>query len=166
MNLPSLSPTEATRFAHEAEFDCFLLAGRYTLLDQSGADELLPLCAERGIAVFVGGVFNSGLLADPRPGSSFDYHPVDGSSPWLQRALRLQSITARHQVPLAAAALQFPLAHPAVASVLCGVRSPQEIERNVELLRWPIPADLWLDLREAGELPGTLPTPDGGVSDR
>jgi D-threo-aldose 1-dehydrogenase len=154
------------RFAREADFDCLLLAGRYTLLDQTGAEELLPLCAERGIPVLIGGVFNSGLLADPRPGISFDYHAVEDGSPWLQRALRMQVICERHGVPLAAAALQFPLAHPAIASVLCGVRSAPEIARDVELFQWPIPSEMWRELQESGELADALPVPDGPVTSR
>lgn len=141
----------------EADLDCVLLAGRYTLLDQSGLAELLPLCAERGVAVIAGGVLNSGLLADPRPGARFDYRPADGDT--LARALALRDVCERHGVPLAAAALQFPLGHPAVATVVVGARSAQEIAANVELLELEIPGALWAGLRRAGLLADEVPTP-------
>lgn len=146
-----------TEFARAADFDCFLLAGRYTLLDQSGLADLLPVCAERGIAVIAGGVFNSGLLADPRPGAAYDYAPADAAH--LAKALALQDVCERHGVPLAAAALQFPLGHPAVATVVVGARSPEEIAANVALFEHDIPAGLWADLKSAGLLPEEVPTP-------
>jgi D-threo-aldose 1-dehydrogenase len=133
------------RFAREADFDCFLLAGRYTLLDQSASAELLPLCAERGIAVIVGGVFNSGILAGPRPGATYDYSVAPPEL--VERARRIEGVCARHGVPLKAAALQFPLAHPAVTSLLLGPRSVAELEENLALLRLELPAELWQDLR-------------------
>jgi D-threo-aldose 1-dehydrogenase len=147
------------RFAREADFDCFLVAGRYTLLDQAALGALMPLCLERRISVIVGGVFNSGILAGPRAGATFDYAPAPPQ--WLERARRLQGICARHGVPLAAAALQFPLAHPAVASVLLGVRSVAELDQNLELARLPIPSDLWRGLKGEGLLPEDAPTPAG-----
>src|SRR5205823_3176935 len=109
------------RFAREAEFDCFLVAGRYTLLDQSALAELLPLCLERGIAVILGGVYNSGILADPRPGATYDYSVAPPEL--LERARRIAAVCERNNVPLKAAALQFPLAHPSVTSLLLGARS-------------------------------------------
>jgi D-threo-aldose 1-dehydrogenase len=130
-----------TRFGREADFDCFLLAGRYTMLDQSGAKELLPLCLDRGIAVIAGGVFNSGILADPRPGAPYDYRPAPAEL--LERAQRIKAICWRHGVDLKAAAIQFPLRHPAVASVLIGCRSVSELEENVRMFESPIPAELW-----------------------
>jgi D-threo-aldose 1-dehydrogenase len=147
------------RFAREAAFDVFLLAGRYTLLDQSGARDLLPICVEQSATVIIGGVFNSGILADPRPGASFDYQPVGADSPVLRRALQLKAISDRYNVPLAAAALQFPLAHRAVGAVLCGVRSVTELESNVSLLNWPIPADLWREIRAEGLIETDAPLP-------
>lgn len=145
------------RFAREADFDCFLVAGRYTLLDQTALTELLPLCADRGIAVIVGGALNSGILADPTPGATFDYRPA--SSRWLERAQRLAAVCDRHGVPLMAPALQFPLAHPAVASVLVGPRSVAELDRSIELTALPIPDELWADLKRSGLLPDDAPTP-------
>jgi D-threo-aldose 1-dehydrogenase len=145
------------RFAQAADFDCFLLAGRYTLLDQSALTRLLPLCLERGIAVILGGVYNSGILADPRPGATYDY----GVAPTelLERVRRIGAVCARHDVPLKAAALQFPLAHPAVTSLLLGPRSVAELEENFTLLRVELPPELWSDLRVERLLPDEAPTP-------
>ncbi len=128
--------------------DCVLEAGRYTLLDQSAEDELLPLCEKRGVSVIAAGVFNSGLLADPKPGASFDYAPAAASM--VERALAGEEICRRHGVPLRAAAIQFPLRHPAVTSVLVGARSPAEVEDAVRMASHPIPPRLWSDLRAAG----------------
>jgi D-threo-aldose 1-dehydrogenase len=129
------------RFARDGDFDCFLLAGRYTLLDRSGADELLPLCLERGIAVLAGGVFNSGVLAS---GSTYNYAPAPPEV--LERVAHLRETCARHGVPLEAAALQFPLRHPAVACVLAGCRSAGELEEDVRLFELELPAELWDEL--------------------
>jgi len=132
------------RFAREADFDCFLLAGRYTLLDRTGAAELLPLCVEKSIAIIAGGVFNSGILANPRPGTTFNYQQA--TPELVDRALRMEEICARHGVELKAAAIQFPLRHPAVASVLTGCRSVREVEENVRMFQAPIPSSLWDEL--------------------
>lgn len=128
--------------------DCVLLAGRYTLLDQSAAAELLPLCAQRGVSVIAGGVFNSGLLADPRPGARYDYRPAGNHL--IDRALAVQTVCARYGVPLRAAAAQFPLTHPAVTCVLIGARSAAEVEDAVRMWRVPIPPELWHELRAEG----------------
>jgi D-threo-aldose 1-dehydrogenase len=140
------------RFAEETDVDCFLVAGRYTLLDQSAGRDLLPLCAERGISVIIGGVFNSGILADPKPGARYDYAPADADL--VARARRLQGICARHGVALAAAAVQLPIAHPAVTTVLVGARSTREVDEDVALFNQPIPDDLWAELRAEGLLDG------------
>ena len=129
------------RFAREADPDCFLVAGRYTLLDRSAADELVPLCEERGIAVIAGGVFNSGVLAD---GETYDYAPAPAAV--FERAAELRAVCARYGVPLAAAAVQFPSRHPAVAAVLAGCRSPSEVEEDVRLFELELPDDLWQEL--------------------
>lgn len=147
------------RFAREGEFDCFLIAGRYTMLDQSALPHLLPLCAERAISVVIGGVYNSGLLADPRPGQLFDYQRQRRGSRWLERALQMQEICARFDVPLAAAAIQFPLGHPAVATVLTGVRSVAELEVNARMLAWPIPTAMWEELVTRGFIFPQAPFP-------
>lgn len=145
------------RFARDADFDCFLLAGRYTLLDQTALAELLPLCIEKRIAVIIGGVYNSGILTDPKPGATFNYQPADAR--WIEKAQRLKHVCDRYGTPLAAAALQFPAAHPAIATILTGVRSVAEIEENERLCRFPIPSALWEELRAAGLLPAEAPVP-------
>ena len=146
------------RFAREGDFDVFLLAGRYTLLDQDALAELLPLCVERGIGVLVAGVMNSGILADPRPGSRFNYTPAPVNV--VERARRLAEVCARHAVPLRAAAIQFPLAHPAVRSLVAGVRSIDHLDEYPALMRRPIPLDLWEELRAAGLIAAEAPVPD------
>jgi D-threo-aldose 1-dehydrogenase len=145
------------RFAREGDFDVFLLAGRYTLLDQDALTELLPLCVERGIAILVGGVMNSGVLANPRAGSRFNYQPAPDAV--VVRARRLADVCERHDVPLRAAAIQFPLAHPAVRSLIAGVRRIDHLDEYPEMMRRPIPADLWADLRAEGLIPNEAPVP-------
>jgi D-threo-aldose 1-dehydrogenase len=146
-----------THFAREADFDCFLLAGRYTLLDQSGGDELLPLCLERGIAIIAGGVYNSGILADPTPGTHYNYQPA--SAELLDRAQRIGDVCSRHSVPLKAAAIQFPFGHPAVNSVVIGCRSAAEVEENVRMFETPIPSQLWEELKAERLLPAEARVP-------
>jgi D-threo-aldose 1-dehydrogenase len=147
-----------TRFVRDLDLDMVLVAGRYSLLDQTALAELLPACAARGTAVVVGGVFNSGLLADPRPGTTFDYAPA---APGLvARAVRLGEVCASHGVPLRAAALAFPFGHPAVTSVLVGARSAGEVEDAVAMFGRPVPGDLWADLVATGLLPEHVPTPE------
>lgn len=109
-----------TRFAMEADFDCFLLAGRYTLLEQGALDELLPAVAARGASIIAGGVLNSGVLIDPHAGAFYDYAPAPESV--LVKARELQRVCGKYDVPLRAAALQFPLAHPQVSCVVVGAR--------------------------------------------
>ena len=145
------------RFARETDMDVFLLAGRYTLLDHGALDELLPVCLERGVAVLVGGVMNSGVLADPRPGSRFDYAPA--SDEILERARRLGEVCARHDVPLRAAAMQFPLAHPAVVSLVAGVRTPSHLDDYPAMLARAIPVALWDELRAERLIPADAPVP-------
>jgi D-threo-aldose 1-dehydrogenase len=145
------------RFAREADLDVFLVAGRYTLLDQDALAELLPLCVERGIGVVVGGVMNSGILANPRPGSAFDYRPAPTAV--VERARRLAAVCERHGVPLKAAAAQFPLAHPAVVSVVAGVRRIDHLDEYPALMRHAIPKDLWAELRHEGLLRPDAPVP-------
>lgn len=138
------------------DFDCFLVAGRYTLLDQSALDHLLPACAKRQISVILGGPYNSGILAsDPGPGARYDYESADDSV--IARARAIQEVCASHAVPLPAAALQFPLLHSAVVSVIPGGRSRQEVKANAAHLRHPIPEALWRDLASAGLLDPSAP---------
>ena len=141
-----------TRFVRETDVDVVLLAGRWTLLDRSGGVELLPACLERGVSVVVGGVYNSGVLADPRAGAHFDYAPAP--EPVVAAAARMAGLCAAHGVPLKAAALQFPYRHPAVASVLTGARSVAELEENLRMLATPVPAPLWAELEGAALVPG------------
>ncbi|WP_405718130.1 aldo/keto reductase [Streptomyces sp. NBC_01537] len=146
-----------TRFVRDTDMDVVLLAGRYTLLEHGALDELLPEAAARGMSVIIGGVLNSGLLADPRSGATYDYAPAP--EPLLDRALRLKAVCDRHRVPLRAAALRFPFGHPAVASVLTGARSADEVNDTVASLRRPLPEALWDDLRAEGLLPAHAPVP-------
>ena len=143
-------------FAQAGEFDLFLLAGRYTVLDQSSMP-LMDYCAEHQIGVVVGGVYNSGLLANPQPGAHYDYSeaPVE----LLQRALRIKAVCGRFGIDLKAAAIQFPQAHPAVVSVLTAARSVGPLEQNLAASRQPIPPEFWQALRREGLLSETIPTP-------
>jgi D-threo-aldose 1-dehydrogenase len=144
------------RFVAAGLVDCVLLAGRYTLLDQSGL-ALLDRCADAGVAVIAGGVFNSGLLADPAPGGHFDYAPA--APEVVERAQRIAAVCKRHGVALRAAALQFPTFHLAVATVLTGARSPDEVADNVRAFQTDLPHRLWSDLRAEGLLEAAAPTP-------
>lgn len=154
------TPAMPARFVDRVDLDCVLLAGRVTLLDRSGDDELLPRCVERGVAVLAAGVFNSGLLVDPRPGAPYDYAPAPPEV--VAKAQSLAEVCARHGVPLAAAALQRPAAAPAVASVVVGARSAAEVAKDVRLAVLEVPAALWDDLRAEGLLDPDLAVPDGG----
>lgn len=145
------------RFAREADVDVLLLANRYTLLNQEALDAVLPTCLERGISVMIGGVMNSGILADPRAGSRFDYSTAPPEL--VARAQRLAAVCDRHGVALKAAAVQFPLAHPAVVSVIAGVRSIEHLEEYVDLFAATIPAALWDDLRTEDLVAADAPTP-------
>ncbi|MFF1548199.1 aldo/keto reductase [Streptomyces sp. NPDC058291] len=145
-----------TRFVRDTDVDVVLCAGRYTLLDQRAGDDLLPAALRRGVSVVVGGAFNSGLLADPRPGATYDY--ARAPAELLHRALRMKEAAARHGVTLRAAALAFCAAHPAVASVLVGARSAAEAEDCAEQFAAPVPAALWEELRESGLLPVKEPS--------
>jgi D-threo-aldose 1-dehydrogenase len=136
------------------DWDAFLLAGRYTLLEQDPLDDLLPKCVNAGISVVVGAAFNTGILAGR---DSWNYRPAPPEI--VARVSALGAVCKRHGVPLAAAALQFPLAHPAVAAVLPGPRNVEEMEANAELARYPIPPALWADLRDAELIHPNAPTP-------
>lgn len=152
-------------FLDHMEVDAFLLALRYTLLDHDVLDDELPRCDEVGTGIVIGGVFNSGILAGgPRPGAMYNYAPAPADV--LARAERIERVCAEFDVPLAAAALQFPLGHPAVASVIPGAVSAAQVERNVAAFRHPIPPDLWTALRDAGLLHPDAPTPGAGSAHR
>jgi D-threo-aldose 1-dehydrogenase len=136
------------------DWDAFLLAGRYTLLEQAPLDDLLPKCVERGISIVVGGPFNSGILAGR---DTWNYETAPPAI--VSRVNAMRAVCDSHRVPLAAAALQFPLAHPAVATVIPGPRNIGEFHTNLELLRVPIPAALWADFCDEGLLHPKAPTP-------
>jgi D-threo-aldose 1-dehydrogenase len=134
------------RLVTRLHLDVVLCAGRYTLLDRSAQDDLLPACERAGVSVVVGGVFNSGLLADPRPGATYDYSPADAGL--LRRATALREVCTRYGTSLRAAAVQFPLRHPTVASVLVGCRSPEEVDEAVAGFDQEIPEALWQELTD------------------
>ena len=149
---------------HEAlkrrDFDCFLLAGRYTLLEQDALDEFLPLCEQRGAAVVVGGGFNSGILATgARPGAKYNYAPAP--QPILDKVARIEAVCTAHGVPLPAAALQFVVAHPAIPSFIAGTRTVEQLRQNLAWFSHPIPADFWADLKRQGLLREDAPVPAG-----
>src|ERR1700761_1173281 len=143
----------------DLDLDVVLLAGRYTLLDQSGLP-LLGHCHERGVGVVLGGVFNSGILADPRPGVTYDYQRAPGEL--VARARAMAAVCERHGVPLPAAALQFGWGHPAVVSVLNGPANPAELAANLEFATTAIPAACWDQLRSEGLLAPAVPVPGEG----
>ena len=146
------------RFAVEGDFDCFLCAGRYTLVDHNALKRLLPLCEERKISLIVGGPYNSGILAQGAvEGAKFDYRKAPPGI--MERVRRVEAVCGRHDTPLKAAALQFPLAHPAVAAVIPGARSPEEVDENVAMAEFEIPSDFWAELRLEGLIPDKAPTP-------
>jgi D-threo-aldose 1-dehydrogenase len=148
---------ELVRAAREDPVDCLLVAGRYTLLDQSGLVDLLPLCEERGIGVIIGGVFNSGIAADVRAESTYEYRRVEPAT--LDRVRRIDDVCRRYGVSARAAALQFPFGSAAVCAVIPGMRSRSEVAENVAAFRTVIPADLWNELKSLGLLAPEAPTP-------
>jgi D-threo-aldose 1-dehydrogenase len=149
-----------SEFARHTDMDVLMLAGRYTLLEQAALDDLLPTCAERGIGVVAAGVFNSGLLADFGAAGHARYNYADAPASVVARARRIAEVCERHQTTLAAAALAFPAAHPAVVSVCVGARSAEQVARNVELTSRPVPRAVWDDLKEQGLLRHDAPVPD------
>jgi D-threo-aldose 1-dehydrogenase len=139
----------------QADPDLFLVAGRYTLLDHTALPELLPQCEARGVGVVIGGPFNSGLLAG---GTTFNYAAAPPAM--LAKARAIGAACARYGVDLKAAALQFVVAHPAVAAVIPGPRTVEEVTQNAAAMAQPIPDALWAELRKAGLLPAEAPTPE------
>jgi len=145
------------RLVEACDLDVLLVAGRYTLLDQVAMDELLPLCEQRTISIVVGGVFNSGILIDPVPGVRYNYIPADSAV--MARAEGIKAVCDRYDVPLPAAALQFPFAHPRVCTVLLGIRSIDELEKDLLWLDVSIPDELWAELKSKGLLREDAPIP-------
>jgi D-threo-aldose 1-dehydrogenase len=134
------------------------LAGRYTLLEQAPLDAFLPLCERRNIALIVGGAYNTGILATgATPDAYFQYAPAPPEI--MERVRQIEAICARYGVRLPTAALQFPLGHPAVATVIPGTRSAAEVTQNVEIFAPDVPADVWAELKHEGLLRADAPTP-------
>jgi D-threo-aldose 1-dehydrogenase len=134
------------------------VAGRYTLIDHTGLRELLPVCEQKRISVIIGGPYNSGILATgARPGATYNY--VEASPAVMERVAAIEAVCGRHNVPLKAAALQFPMAHPAVAAIIPGARSVAEVEDNFRLLSMAIPDDFWDELLHLNLIPPEAPVP-------
>ena len=142
-----------------ADVDVVMLAGRYTLLEQEALDDLLPACEERGVSVVAAGIFNSGLLSRPHPAEDARYDYGAAPRELVERARAIASVCERHGTTLPAAAIAFPLAHPSVASVCVGARSPQQIECDADLYRQPIAPDLWTELKAERLLRDDAPIP-------
>ncbi len=148
----------AETMARAGDFDLFLLAGRYTLLEQEALESFLPLCVERGIGIALGGPYNSGILATgPKPGAFYNYDPAPPEI--LERVARIERVCEAHGVRLIEAALRFPLGHPAVMSVIPGAQTPEEVRRNAEVLGATIPTGLWSDLKAEGLMRLDAPVP-------
>lgn len=143
--------------AERGDFDLFLLAGRYTLLEQEALESFLPLCQGRGIGIVVGGPYNSGILATgPRPGAFYNYDPAPPAI--LDRVARIEAVCKAHGVRMVDAAFRFPLCHPAVVSVIPGGQGVREVEANLAAERAEIPAALWADLKSEGLVRPDAPT--------
>ena len=138
----------AIEIMKNVDLDIVLLAGRYTLLDQSAQNKLLPYALERKVDITIGGVFNSGVLADPKPGATFEYLPA--SDEIIKKAQDIRAFLSKQGIPLTAAALQFPLRHPAVTSVLTGSRDSKELLANMADFDLELPEDIWNQLEGAG----------------
>jgi D-threo-aldose 1-dehydrogenase len=146
------------RFLDLVDIDFFLVALTYNLLDQGSLENELSRCAEAGVGIVGGAIFASGILASgPVEGAYYKYAPA--SPEILEKTRRIEAICRRHNTPLAAAAMQFPLAHPQVGAIIPGAIRPEQVEKNLQLLRHPIPAQVWSDLKEEGLLPANAPTP-------
>lgn len=142
----------------QRDFDCFLLAGRYTLLEQEALDSFLPLCEKRGAAVVVGGGFNSGILATgAKEGAKYNYAPAPTDI--MERVRKIETVCAEYNVPLPAAALQFVTAHPAIPTFMAGTRTVKQLQQNLEWFSHPIPAEFWADLKASGLIREDAPTP-------
>ena len=148
-----------TDLVRHADVDLVMLAGRYTLLEQDSLDDLLPLAETRGVGVVAAGIFNSGLLARAYPAEDAKYDYGGAPPALVARARAIASVCERHGTTLPAAAIAFPLAHPAVVSVCVGARSAAQMERNAALHREPVPAELWSELKSEGLLREDAPVP-------
>lgn len=140
------------------DFDIFLLAGRYTLLEQEALESFLPLCEERGVGIVLGGPYNSGILATgAKPGAWYNYDPAPKHI--LERVARIEAVCKRHKVKLAQAALRFPLHHSQVVSVIPGGASAKEVALNAKTMDVKLPKALWKDLKAEGLLRSDAPVP-------
>ena len=147
------------RFIQAGDFDCMLLAGRYTLLEQGGLEAFLPECVKRNVSVILGGPYNSGILTGGvKPGATHDY--VAAPAHLIEKAQKIEAVCQRHGVELGAAAMQFPLFHPAVCSVIPGALSVAEVKQNVARLSAKIPVELWSELKRERLLDPDAPTPN------
>ncbi|SEE50939.1 aldo/keto reductase [Jiangella alba] len=144
-------------FVRHTDLDVVMLAGRYTLLDQSALDDLLPLAVERGVSVAAAGVFNSGILATPLPaqGARYDYAPAPDAV--VERVRSIAAVAVRYGTTVPVLAARFPLAHPAVATVVLGADSPEQVARNAALVAEPVDPDVWAELIDAGLLRADVP---------
>ena len=143
--------------AERGDFDIFLLAGRYTLLEQNALESFLPLCESRGIGIVIGGPYNSGILATgARDGARYDYDTAPPET--LERVRRIEDVCTRHDVRLVDAAFQFPLRHPAVVSVIPGGQTREEMESNLQAANAAIPEALWQELKKEGLMREDAPT--------
>lgn len=148
------------RFARDASFDCFMLAGRYTLLDTTALASLLPTCVAKSIAILLAAPFHSGILVTgARPGATFWY--AEAPPDIMARVARIEAIAASHGTSLQAAAIQFPLAHPAMASIAAGYRSPAEVTAALAACQARIPADFWAEMKAEGLIDAAAPVPAG-----
>jgi D-threo-aldose 1-dehydrogenase len=148
----------------EADLDCILLAGRYTLVDHTGFTELLPICEQRGMRIAIGGVFNSGILATgvrvaEKKGDKLLFNYDSAPAMWVERVRAIELVCEEFQVPLRAAALQFPLAHPVVDTVLLGANQTTHWADALAMLQHPIPAAFWDKLKAQGLIPAIAPVP-------
>jgi D-threo-aldose 1-dehydrogenase len=147
------------RFIQAGDFDCMLLAGRYTLLEQGGLEAFLPECVKRGVSVILGGPYNSGILTGGvKDNTTHDY--VQAPAPLIEKARKIEAVCKRHGVELGAAAMQFPLFHPALCAVIPGALATSEVKQNVERLSVKIPTDLWSELKREKLLDPAAPTPN------
>lgn len=145
----------------QRDFDVALLAGRYTLLDQSAASRVLPMCEAKGVRFVAGAPYNSGILSRPlSEGGELHFDYAAAPAEVVERARRIETVCARHRVPLAAAALQFPARHPAVDCVLVGLSRAEEVEDHLARARQELPAQLWIDLETAGLIDPRSPPED------
>lgn len=147
------------RFIQAGDFDCMLLAGRYTLLEQGALEAFLPECVKRGVSVILGGPYNSGILTGGvKADTTHDY--VQAPAPLIEKARKIEAVCKRYGVELGAAAMQFPLFHPALCAVIPGALAASEVKQNVERLSVKIPTELWSELKREKLLDAAAPTPN------